>query len=28
VHFGRRFDLDVRGKLGRIVAHEVLGITE
>jgi adenylate cyclase len=26
VQFGRRFDLDLRGKSGRIVAHEVLGI--
>jgi class 3 adenylate cyclase len=28
VHYGRRFDLDVRGKTGRIVAHEVLGTTD
>jgi len=28
VHFGREFDLDLRGKSGRIVAHEVLGIID
>lgn len=26
IQYGQRFDLDLRGKTGRIVAHEVLGI--
>ncbi|MGI9647308.1 MAG: adenylate/guanylate cyclase domain-containing protein [Acidimicrobiia bacterium] len=27
VEYGRRFDLDIRGKAGQIIAHEVLGLT-
>ena len=27
VEFGRRFELDIRGKAGRVVAHEVLGLS-
>ena len=28
VEYGRRFELEVRGKSGPIVAHEVVGIPE
>jgi adenylate cyclase len=28
VHYGQQFDLDLRGKTGRIVAHEVLSIVD
>ena len=27
VEFGRRFELDIRGKAGRVIAHEVLGLS-